>query len=1048
MKNNNLPEGIYEELINKNLEELLNLHTEYISEKEDINHEESSLILSAYIGHLVRSGLQYIHKNDDKDKENINKKIEIINKIINILAENTDKEYISSIVPTPPQQLLSLYRKENNITLLNKKIKIERPITSLCQSSIFTGAKHEPQLINELKKEISTCHQIDMLVSFIKYSGLALMLDKLTEFTNNGGKLRIITTTYMKATDIKSIQTLSSLKNTEIKINYNIKSTRLHAKAYIFQRDTGFSTAYVGSSNISASAMTNGVEWNVKVTQKDMSDTYEKMKATFETYWNDKDFILYDESQEKELSISLGKSADKSNTFFMDMRPYGFQQEILEAIQADRKIRNNYKNLVIAATGTGKTVISAFDYKRFCKENPYTKCRLLFIVHRKEILEQSLATYRAILKDNNFGELFVDGIKPTQYDYLFASIQTFNSQDLTKYTTNDFYDYIVIDETHHASASTYQKLLTYYKPKILLGLTATPERADGKDIFKYFDNRISAEIRLPEAIERGLLCPFHYFGVSDSIDYSTITWERGKYKESELNNVLTINEVSAKVRINTIIQAINKYITDIQEIKGLGFCVSKEHAQYMSNQFNSNGISSIALTADSDSNVRSEARNKLKKGEYKFIFVVDIYNEGVDIPEVNTVLFLRPTESLTIFLQQLGRGLRNADNKEFLTVLDFIGQSNKKYNFEEKFNSLLYISRQKLENEINKGFVSLPKNCYITLEKKATEYILENIKGYFSKNNLHIERLKTFKADFGIESTLKNYLEKYNIESGSIYKSFSFNQLLFKAGLREEYHEPIYENAYKILGKISQINSFRFIDFIINILNNNINVTNDIEKRMLQMFQFTIENSISKDITFNEILNNIKIFKENKILCSEIIELLEYNKSKIDFIDKQIDLGFECPLDVYCSYSKDQILVACDFFNVGGVREGVRYLEDKKLDLFFVTLNKSEKDYSPSTMYKDYSLNEKLFHWQSQSTTTETGEVGQRYINHKKTGNKILLFVREEKKNKYGITETYTFLGTANYISHEGSKPMSILWELDYPIPAKYIKETQKMVAI
>ena len=392
--------------------------------------------------------------------------------------------------------------------------------------------------------------------------------------------------------------------------------------------------------------MTNGVEWNVKVTQKDMSDTYEKMKATFETYWNDKDFILYDESQEKELSISLDKNADKFNTFFMDIRPYGFQQEILEAIQADRKIRNNYKNLVIAATGTGKTVISAFDYKRFCKENPYTKCRLLFIVHRKEILEQSLATYRAILKDNNFGELFVDGIKPTQYDYLFASIQTFNSQDLTKYTTNDFYDYIVIDETHHASASTYQKLLTYYKPKILLGLTATPERADGKDIFKYFDNRISAEIRLPEAIERGLLCPFHYFGVSDSIDYSTITWERGKYKESELNNVLTINEVSAKVRINTIIQAINKYITDIQEIKGLGFCVSKEHAQYMSNQFNSNGISSIALTADSDSNLRSEARNKLKKGEYKFIFVVDIYNEGVDIPEVNTVLFLRPTESL------------------------------------------------------------------------------------------------------------------------------------------------------------------------------------------------------------------------------------------------------------------------------------------------------------------------------------------------------------------------------------------------------------------
>ena len=1046
MKNNNLSEGIYEELINNQLSKILETKTDYIVEIEDIDREESSLILSNYIGHLIREGLQYIHKSDEKD--NINKKVEIINKIINILVENTDEEYSSSIIPVPAQQLLSLYKKENNIISINDKIKVERPVTSLCQSSLFTGAKHEPQLLNEIKKEISTCHQIDMLISFIKYSGLTLMLDKLTEFTNNGGRLRIITTTYMKATDIKAINVLKTLKNTEIKINYNTKSTRLHAKAYIFHRNTDFSTAYVGSSNISAPAMTTGTEWNIKITQKDMSDTFDKMKATFETYWNDKEFIDYDDTQEEKLAEALDKNIDNFNNFFVDIRPYGFQQEILDALQADREIRNQYKNLVIAATGTGKTIISALDYKRFCANNPQSECRLLFIVHRKEILEQSIATYRAVLRDNNFGELYVDGKKPTQLNYLFASIQTFNSQELTKKTSKDFYDYIVIDETHHASADTYQKLLEYYEPKILLGLTATPERADGKDIFKYFNHRISAEIRLPEAIERGLLCPFHYFGVSDSIDYSGITWERGKYKESELNDVFTIDEAFAKTRVNTILQAIDKYITDIDEIKGVGFCVSKEHAIYMSKQFNSRGINSIALTADSESSLRSDARSKLKKGEYKFIFVVDIYNEGVDIPEINTVLFLRPTESLTIFLQQLGRGLRNADNKEFLTVLDFIGHAHKKYNFEEKFTSLLHKSRQKMENELNKGFISLPKGCYITLEKKASEYILENIKGYFNKNNIHIERLKTFKEDFGLEPTLKNYLEKYNLEAGSIYKTFSFNQLLLKAGLREEYNEPLYENAYKILGKISQINSIRFIDFIINILNNNINITNDLEKRMLQMFQFTIDNNISKDITFNEILNNVKLFKENKILCSEIIELLEYNKSKIDFIDKKIYLGFDCPLDVYCNYSKDQILTACDFLSVGSVREGVKYIEKKKIDILFVTLNKSDKDYSPTTMYKDYSLNEKLFHWQSQNQTAENSTVGQRYIRHKETDNKILLFVRDEKKNKYGETAIYTFLGTANYKSHEGSKPMSIIWELDFPIPAKYIKETQKMVAI
>lgn len=928
MKNNNLSEGIYEEIINNQLNKLLNSKTDYILEKDNIDREESSLILSNYIGHLIREGLQYIHKSDEK--ENINKKVEIINKIINILVENTDKEYISSIIPVPAQQLLSLYKKENNIISINNKIKVERPVTSLCQSSLFTCAKHEPKLINELKKEISSCHQIDILVSFIKYSGLRLMLDKLAEFTNNGGKLRIITTTYMKATDLKAINVLSSLKNTEIKINYNTKSTRLHAKAYIFHRNTDFSTAYIGSSNISAPAMTTGTEWNIKITQKDMSDTFDKMKATFETYWNDKEFIYYDDTQEEILADALNTTLDNTKNFFVDIRPYEFQQEILDALQADREIRNQYKNLIIAATGTGKTIISALDYKRFCANNSKSECRLLFIVHRKEILEQSLATYRAVLKDNNFGELFVDGKKPTQLKYLFASIQTFNSQDLTKYTSKESYDYIVIDETHHASAYTYQNLLDYYKPKILLGLTATPERADGKDIFKYFNHRVSAEIRLPEAIERSLLCPFHYFGVSDSIDYSGITWEHGKYKESELNDILTINEISAKTRVNTILQAIEKYITDIEETKGIGFCISKNHAIYMSNQFNNSGIKSIALTSDSDSNLRNEAKNKLKKGEYKFIFVVDIYNEGVDIPEINTVLFLRPTESLTIFLQQLGRGLRNADNKEFLTVLDFIGHAHKKYNFEEKFNSLLHVSRQKMENELNKGFISLPKGCYITLEKKASEYILENIKGYFNKNNLHIERLKTFKEDTGLEPTLKNYLERYNIETGILYKSFSFNQLLFKAGIIERYSEFNYENANKIFAKIAQINSIRFIDFIINILNNNIVIYNDTEKRMLQMFQFTINNNISKDITFNEIINNIDKFKEHKVLCSEMIELLEYNKEKIDFVDKKIKLDFDCHLDVYCNYSKDQILTACDFLSVGSVREGVKYIEDKK----------------------------------------------------------------------------------------------------------------------
>ena len=280
----------------------------------------------------------------------------------------------------------------------------------------------------------------------------------------------------------------------------------------------------------------------------------------------------------------------------------------------------------------------------------------------------------------------VGGNVPESLEHLFVSIQSLNSKDLCEITTEDYYDFIIVDEFHHAAAPSYQRLLSYYKPKVLLGLTATPERADNKDIFKYFEDRISGEIRLPEAIDRKLLSPFQYFAVSDSVDLTQIKWQRKGYNLSELSNVYTGNDI----RVNEIVTALKKYVTDTDDVIGLGFCVSKEHAKFMSKRFNELGIASIALTDESRKEERSEAKSKLVNKEIKFIFVADLYNEGVDIPEVNTILFLRPTESLTVFLQQLGRGLRLHENKECLTVLDFVGQAHKNYDFEEKFSKRLY----------------------------------------------------------------------------------------------------------------------------------------------------------------------------------------------------------------------------------------------------------------------------------------------------------------------------------------------------------------------
>ena len=719
-----LQPGLYEQVINNALSSELSEIPEARKSTAPIDTAEASKVLAQYLTDVVQKGLENVQDNGG----GLEAQIQLANQIVNTIQNTTQEADFASLgVDQRAEQLLALLRDNDPRLATGKSAKeLERPETSIAQSSLFTGAIHEPQMYTELKKEIVSADRIDMLVSFIKWSGLRLIMDELRQFTQSGGELRIITTSYMGATDVKAIEELRQLPNTKIKVSYDTKRTRLHAKTYVFYRDTGFTTAYVGSSNLSNAAISSGLEWNVKVTKKDLPETIDKIAATFESYWNSNEFEYYDEGQKERLTRALKdekySETDNSGIYTLDILPYSYQQEILDKLEAERTVRGYNRNLVVAATGTGKTVISALDYKRFCKQYPGHPCRLLFVAHREEILKQSLYTFRAVLKDANFGELFVGSHKADSIDHLFISIQTFNSQDFTTKTDADFYDYIVVDEFHHAAAPTYQKLLEYYQPKILLGLTATPERMDGKNILDYFSGRIAAEIRLPEAIDRKLLCPFQYFGVTDTADLSSLKWRTGGYDKNELSNLYTLSGLVAERRADLVVNSILKYVTDINEVKGLGFCVSISHAQFMVRYFNTHGIPSMALTGDSPDEERNAAKQRLVSGELRFLFVVDIYNEGVDIPEVNTVLFLRPTESLTVFLQQLGRGLRLAENKDCLTVLNFIGQANKKYNFEEKFAALLSNTTRSVSRELKEGFVSAPKGCYIQLEKIAAKY--------------------------------------------------------------------------------------------------------------------------------------------------------------------------------------------------------------------------------------------------------------------------------------------------------------------------------------
>lgn len=1042
--------GLYEEVINKGLGEELDGSQDKLIKSAPIDKAEAAKILSKYITQVVERGLDNIVDNGG----DIQSQIELTNKIVStIRTETRESDFDSLSVDKRAEQLLALLDKTNSIYGINERAEIVRPVTSIAQSSLFTGAVHEPQMGTELKKEIASCDRIDFLVSFIKWSGLRIIYEDLKTFTANGGKLRILTTSYMGATDIKSIEMLSQLPNTEIKVSYDTKRTRLHAKTYIFYRNTGFTTAYVGSSNLSNAAMTSGCEWNVKVAAQDLPDTIKKICATFESYWNSDEFELYTLEQHDKLRDAIIRERGVDNgpdvAYFFDVTPYPYQQEILDKIQAERQIRGNFKNLIVAATGTGKTVISAFDYKNFCKELG-RPANLLFVAHREEILKQSIATFRGILKDNNFGDLFVGNEKPASLNNLFVSIQTFNSRTLTSVTTPDFYDYIIVDEFHHAAAHSYQEVLTYYKPKVLLGLTATPERMDGKSILEYFNNRITAEIRLPEAIDRKLLCPFQYFGVTDEVDLSDLKWERGGYNRKELSNVYTINQAVACRRANLIIQSIFKYVTDINEVKGLGFCVSKEHAKFMSDYFNSKNIPSMYLVSETSDEERNSAKKRLVEGYVRFIFVVDIYNEGVDIPEVSTVLFLRPTESLTIFLQQLGRGLRLCEGKDCLTVLDFIGQANKNYNFESKFAALLDSTSRGVISELNNGFVSAPKGCYIQLEKLAKEYILNNIKASFGATAGLISKLSSFEETSGLPINLANFVEYNHLDIRTIYAhENSFSRLSARACVRDNFTEDGEEIITKALARICAINSRRWLKFLLNTLPSIETRTatgfDDCQKRMLRMFEFTIWPNTDSEDNIPRTLGKLASLKNSPVMFGEMLELMQYGFDKIDFVDEPVDLGFDCPLDLHCNYTRDQIFVALDYLKPSVVRQGVKWLPEKKLDVFINTLNKTEKDYSPTTMYNDYSINEWLFHWQSQSTTSDTSPTGQRYIHHAEMGSKVLLFVREYESDIAG-TAPFTFLGLADYKSHEGSKPMSIVWQLRAPIPAKFIKRTNKLI--
>jgi len=1026
-----LSPGAYDQLITSELaKKLEGLPAERVL-RETLEKESAPEVLARHLQFLCRRAIASIMESD-----NAIERIKASNRIVRALADITDGIVDDDdLVPETSEAIL--WGITSPIEDQKGYAVLESPSVRLSDSALLVNARNQPSIGHELKKELTTSDNVDLLCSFVMNSGINVIEKGLRGVVDRGGLVRVLTTVYMGATQKKALDRLVAL-GAQVRISYDGTTTRLHAKSWLLRRDSGATTAYVGSSNLSHAAMTDGIEWNVRISAREQAHIINQIAATFENYWNDKEFEMYDPIKDGDrLSTALARAGKKQGNELalafadIEVTPRQFQQEVLDQLEFEREERGRFKNLVVMATGTGKTVVAALDYRRL---NQSGKAKsILFVAHRKEILLQTLATFRTVMRDGSFGELFVDGERPTEWKHVFVSVQSMSTLDLERFNRSSF-DIVVIDETHHASESnaSYVRLLQYFEPKYLLGLTATPERSDGRSILDWFDDGIAAELRLWEAIDRQILSPFQYFGIHDNVDLEAagVTWRRGLgYNQSELSKVYTGHDA----RVALILEQMNHYVDDLSDMKALGFCVSVEHAIFMAEKFNKAKITAVSITGDVDSEVRKQAIRDLRNGEIKIIFAVDIFNEGVDIPDVNTLLMLRPTESATVFIQQLGRGLRKSDNKSHLTVLDFVGNQNKQFRFDEKYGKFFGLGKRKLTDAVEQDFPYLPSGCHFELDRVSKDQVLNNLRSVLSVNRKHlISEIRN-----AGKGTLKSFIDSSGISMEDLYRNGNCLTLLGKEAFQEDYSpKKIDTDIAKSLGRNLHIDDPQRISGYKEILTNS---TLPLDSPYLSMFGYAIFSTAVKPETMVERLTEVResIIKDELV---QYLDLLEERRFRSTPFDEELGI----PLAIHGRYSKGEIIGGFGE-KYTGAEYGITFSKEKMADIAFVTLNKSELHFSTSTMYADTAISDYIFQWESQSGTAENSETGKRYINHVNNGSTFHLFVRDFKNEPeiLSVTMPYMYFGPATYMSHEGSKPMRIRFKLAHPIPADVLSKSK-----
>lgn len=1034
-----LPPGLREELITRGLAAELGALADRVEERR-LDGAEAVQYLRQFAARLAIDGLN----NAGSGPEAAEAQTAFINRFISWALPNRADD-VSLVEPV--RLLTGIVPPSDGMSTPHLP---ERPQVPLTANELLVNDRRVPSIGSQLAVELQSAHSVDLICAFVIWSGVVTLLDELEDLVRRRhGRLRIITTTYMGATERKALDALAGA-GAELRVAYDAQRTKLHAKAWLLERPGRLSTAFIGSSNLSRTAMHHGLEWNVRLAEAEAASILERMRATFDTYWDDDAFEPYDPASDSQrLDAALGRQRQRKTdssllTSFaaIDVVPHPHQRLMLDDLMVQRDRHDRHRNLVVAATGTGKTVVAALDYRALC-ERAGRPLSLLFVAHRDTILEQSRATFAHVMKTPAFGEKLGGGQRPERGQHVFAMVNSLRA-DMLEGIPADAFDVIVIDEFHHAEAPSYSAILDHFQPRELLGLTATPERMDGRDVTSWFGGRIAHELRVWDAIDHGYLAPFQYFGVRDTEDLSQLTWRRGGYETAELERLFTGNDA----RVLRVLQAVDRYHPAPERMRALGFCVSVAHAEYMAAQFRHRGVRSEAMSGQTPDTERYRMLQDLRLGQLRCVFSVDVLGEGVDVPNVDTILLLRPTQSATVFSQQLGRGLRLSDDKAYLTVIDLIGQQHRNFRFEDRLRAVVDERQGTIRGQAEEGFPYLPAGCSMVLDQQARDVVLENLRRAATSTQWAglVDELRQIG-----DVDMRTWLEQSGRRVADLYRApdRSWTRLRRDAGLSTAVPGPDEERVLRALRRLDHIDDPERVRFYLGVLAAQTPPAHERlrerERRMLAMLCLGLGLG-AKGQTFDEALAQLWAQPAVRDELAQLFAVLDDLSTRIE---EPLEILPDAPLALHASYSRPEALVALGDATVGNPptsREGVRFVSGADVDALFVTLRKSERSFSPTTMYRDYAISRSLFHWESQNATHEGTPVGQRYVHHHARGSHVLLFVRDLEHRPNGAGAPFTFLGPVDYAGHVGGRPMRITWRLQHPLP-EAILEASRLIS-